>query len=394
MNKIIQEDAKYIGRDFPAELIEYSKTQGSFVYDAKGNKYIDFLMGWNIGNVGWGVKEIREVIKNYNGPDYVNPSSLYAPWVELAKILISITPGKMAKVFRATGGTEAVEIALQAAMSYTKRTKFISIEGSYHGHSIGAMSIGMSYFRTQYSNLLPNCYKIDPPLDVRAAEKVVNLLKNRDIAAYISEPIINNLGVVIPTPEFYQIVSQACKKTGTLFIMDEVATGFGRTGILFASEHYNLQPDILCLGKALTGGYAAMGATLMTEEIAKSMQWNFSFYSTFGWHPLNTNVTIANLKYLLKHQKKILNNVNKMEKFFQNKLTKIKYKMPTNIRIKGLAIGIEFEKSDYVYEVKKRCLKNGLIVSELGNKILTFFPALTIDKQTAEDGLKIFEKSL
>ena len=290
MNKIIQEDAKYIGRDFPAELIEYSKTQGSFVYDAKGNKYIDFLMGWNIGNVGWGVKEIREVIKNYNGPDYVNPSSLYAPWVELAKILISITPGKMAKVFRATGGTEAVEIALQAAMSYTKRTKFISIEGSYHGHSIGAMSIGMSYFRTQYSNLLPNCYKIDPPLDVRAAEKVVNLLKNRDIAAYISEPIINNLGVVIPTPEFYQIVSQACKKTGTLFIMDEVATGFGRTGMLFASEHYNLQPDILCLGKALTGGYAAMGATLMTEEIAKSMQWNFSFYSTFGWHPLNTKV--------------------------------------------------------------------------------------------------------
>ena len=150
-SNIKQKDRKFLGRDLPALDLDIIKSDGNFLYDSKGRKYIDFLMGWCVGNVGWGNKKIKAVIKEFNGPDYVNPGYLYKPWVELAELLAKITPGKLTKSFRATGGTEAIEIALQAAMSHTKRHKFISIEGSYHGHSIGAMSIGSSDFRLDCS---------------------------------------------------------------------------------------------------------------------------------------------------------------------------------------------------------------------------------------------------
>lgn len=391
---IQQKDAKYIGRDTPAVSIEVIETEGNYVIARGGKKYIDFLMGWNVGNIGWGRKEVRQRLKKFDGPDYVNPFYLYKPWVELAETLATITPGKLTKTFRATGGTEAVEIAIQAAMVHTKRQKFISIEGSYHGHSIGAMSVGMSYFRTYFPDLWPESYKIDPPLDAIAAEKVEKELATSQYAAYISEPVICNLAVLIPETEFLQRVFRACKKYGTLFIMDEVATGFGRTGKLFATEHFKVEPDILIMAKGLTGGYGAMGATIMTEEVAKSMEFNFSFYSTFGWHPRNVEATLVNLEYLLAHKAEILKNVATMSSYFAKRLKEMNFAYPTEIRVKGLAIGLVCQKEGYLIDVMNRCIKKGLLVSELGKTMLTFFPALTIDQKTSKKGLDIFESSL
>ena len=158
---IQNKDKKYLGREGSPKPIVIKKAKGSYLYDDKNIKYIDFFVGWCVGNVGWNPNEIVKQIKKFDGPNYVPPGYYYQGWAELAEILAKISPGKLIKSFRATGGTEAVEIALQAAMSHTKRSKFISIEGSYHGHSIGAMSIGASDFRTWYSNLLPACHKIN-----------------------------------------------------------------------------------------------------------------------------------------------------------------------------------------------------------------------------------------
>ena len=392
---IFYKDKKYLGRDVPPALVvEIVKSKGSFLYGPKGEKYIDFLMGWCVGNVGWGEKEILKRVRSFKGPDYVNSHYLYKSWVELAELLAKITPGNLVKSFRATGGTEAVEIALQAAMSHTKRYKFISIEGGYHGHSIGAMSIGGSHFRSKYKNLLSGCNKIKPPLNVEAGKKIEKLLSKKDIAAVIMEPIVCNLGVVIPEQKFFDIVQKACKKYGTVFIIDEVATGFGRTGKLFASEHYNLKPDIMCLAKGLTGGYGGLGATIMTKKIAKSMEWDFSFYSTFGWHPLNVEAAIANLKFLIKNKKKILKNTEKMSKYFEKRLKSMKFKYPADIRIRGLAIGVEFKKKGYATEIMKKCIKKGLLFSDLNPHIFTLFPALNIDKKIAKRGLDILESCI
>lgn len=391
---IKNKDKNFLGRDLPALDLDIVKSDSNFLYDSKGKKYIDFLMGWCVGNIGWGNKEIRNRIRKFNGPDYVFPDYLYKPWAELAELLAKITPGNLKKSFRATGGTETIEIALQAAMSHTKRHKFISIENSYHGHSIGAMSIGSSKFRKHYKNLLFHCNKIKTPLDDKAADKIEKLLKNRDIAALIMEPIICNLGVIIPEQNFMSRIQMACKKYGTLLVIDEVATGFGRTGKMFASEYYNLAPDIMCLAKGITGGYGGLGATIMTPAVAKSMEWDFSFYSTFGWHPLSVEAAIANIKYILKKKNNLLNNANKISKYFKERLNNMKFKYPAEIRIKGLAIGVEFKRPNYANQIVNRCRKKGLLFSSLGNNILTLFPALNINKQTAKNGLDILESYL
>lgn len=392
MNQVLrQKDAKYFGRGFPPVPIEIVKAKGSFLYDANGKKYIDFLMGWCVGNIGWGVEEIKNAIREFDGPEYIRPFYLYKPWVELAELLAKITPGKLTKSFPATGGTEAVEIALQAAMSYTKRTKFISIEGSYHGHSIGAMSVGSSEFRKHYTNLLPGCYKIKPPLNAKAAREAEKLLQKGDIAGFIMEPIVCNLGILIPDQEFFDIVTRACQKYGTLLIIDEVATGFGRCGKMFASEHFDLEPDIMILAKGITGGYGALGATIMTEEVAKSMDWEFSFYSTYGWHPISVEAALATIKYMLDNNEKLFKNLAEVSKFFEDRLKKIRFRYPAKIRIKGLAVAVEFKAKDYNYigEIIKRCREKGLLITDEASHILTFFPALTIDKKTAEEGLSI-----
>lgn len=389
---IKDKDKKYISRDAPPAPIDIIKSKGSELYDSDGKRYIDFLMGWCVGNIGWGQDKVEEALRRFEGPNYVNPRYLYKPWAELAELLAEITPANLQKSIRATGGTEAVEIALQAAMSHTKRQKFISIEGSYHGHSIGAMSVGDSNFRKHYKNLLPNCYKIKPPLNAKAAKEVEKLLSRGNIAAFISEPIICNLGVVIPEKEFFDIVQAACKKYGTVLIIDEVATGFGRTGKMFASEHYNLKPDIMCLAKGITGGYGGLGVAIMTEEVAKSMEYDFSFYSTFGWHPLNVEGTLANIKYLLRRKNQILKNVSEMSNLFKTRLERIKFKHNAEVRVKGLAIGVEFRKEGYATELMDNCQDKGLLFSELGPYIFTLFPALNIDRKTAEEGLDILER--
>lgn len=386
-------DAKYIARDSAAENIEIVKSDSDYLIDAKGKKFIDFYMGWCVGNIGWGNKQVRNAIKHFNGPDYVNPSYLYQPWAELAELLAKITPGKLIKSFRTTGGTESVEIALRSASVCTGRHKFISIEGSYHGNSIGAQSIGDSQFRAHQPNLLFRSYKINAPFNDKSISQIAKLLKRKDIAAFIMEPVICNLGVIIPKREFMTEIQSLCKEYGTLLIMDEVATGFGRTGKLFACEHFNIEPDILCLAKGLTGGYAAMGATIVTDEVAKAMEYDFSYYSTFGWHPLSVAAALANIHYILDNKAQLLQNTSDISQYFQQRLLKMRFKHPAEIRIIGLAIAIEFKNADYPKQIIETAKKKGLLLSYVGNSIV-MFPALNIHKTTAKNGLDILEQCL
>lgn len=369
------------------------KSQGSYLI-SNNKKYIDFLTGWCVGNIGWGNKQIRKAIKDFNGLDYVSPSFLYRPWVELAELLAQITPGKLTKSFRATGGTEAVEIALRAANALTKRHKFLSIEGSYHGDSIGTMSIGASTFRDHHKDLLFHGYKIKPPLNKITLEKVEKILSGQNVAALIMEPIICNLAVVIPDKDFMQGIQKACKKNETLLIIDEVATGFGRTGKMFASEHFNLQPDIICLAKAISGGYGALGAVVTTKEVAKAMEFESSFYSTYGWHPLSVTAAIINIQFLLNNKDEIFKNAAIISQYFNERLTAMTFKSKTKIPICGLAIGIEFESSQEAKRIVEGSRKKGLLLSKHSDNEITIFPALNIKKAIAKKGLDILESCI
>src|SRR5688572_33053872 len=153
-------------------------------------------------------------------------------------------------------------------MIHTGRRALLSLEGSYHGNSLAGLSIGASDNRERIKNLLPYCGKITPPLDAKALRRIEQRLKRREVAAFIVEPISINLGVLIPEKEIIRRVRDLCRHYGTLFIADEVASGFGRTGRVFACEHFELDPDMLCVAKAMSGGLAPIGAVIATATIA------------------------------------------------------------------------------------------------------------------------------
>ena len=385
-----ESDRQFLGRGFEVDDLEVTATDNGLLRDASGKRYLDWLSGWCVGNFGWGAEHLRDAIREYRGPDYVPPHFRYAPWVELARRLAQLAPGRLRVAWRATGGTEAVDIALQIAMAVTERGRFVAIEGAYHGNSIGAVSVGDAASREPFANRLRGCDTVAPPLDARAAARVEQLLKGRDVAAVILEPIVMNLNVEIPTPEFMKRLAAACKRTGTLLIVDEVASGFGRTGKLFASEHYALKPDLLCLAKAITGGYAPMGATLTTPGIARKLGDKAQFYSTYGWHPIATAVALANLEWIIANRGPLLRHIDQTSKYLRSRLARMPFKA---LRIKGLAIAAETESQAFAQDVAARCREKSLLIGA-EDKFLVLFPPLTLDPGPAKVGMDVLERAL
>jgi acetylornithine/succinyldiaminopimelate/putrescine aminotransferase len=382
-----------LARESPAEL-QVAATNGSILTDSRGRKYIDFVMGWCVGNFGWGRPAPTRAIERFTGPDYVYPGYAYAPWTELARLLTSLTPRPLTTCFRATGGSEAVDLALQSAMIHTGRRGFLSLEDSYHGNSLAGLSIGASDSRQRLKNLLPHCARIASHLDAKALGRIEQRLKRRDVAAFIMEPISINLGVLIPAKDIIQRVRDLCRRYGTLFIADEVACGFGRTGRVFACEHFDLDPDMLCVAKAMSGGLAPIGAVIATTPIAKSMEEHGgSCYSTYGWPPRSVAAAIATLRGLKANRARLLASVAEMSEYFRARLLQLEFERPASVRIQGLAIGIDVGDEDYADTIQDNCRRNGLLVSTEGSTVL-LLPSLAIDARTAARGLDILTRSI
>ena len=364
-------DRRYLGRSSPPDDLVVVATEGAHVIDAQGRRYIDFLSGWCVGNLGWGNREIADALRRFDGPDYVMPSALYPPWVELASRLASVAPGKLQRCFRATTGTESVEQAILIARAVTGRKKVARIKGDYHGNSLA--------LRERHPTLAP-------PLDERALARLEKLLAREDVAALLMEPIITNLDVLIPEPAFMRGARELCRRYGTLLVLDEVATGFGRTGAMFAAEHYDLEPDILCIAKGLTSGYAPMAATITTEEIARELDGDADFYATWGWHPLGVAAGLATLRYFERHGAALWKNVAARSADFARRLA------GHAVRIKGLAIAVELE-GRAAGDLAGRCRDAGLLL-DAEDGTVTLFPPLTIDRDTVDAGLDILEECL
>jgi acetylornithine/succinyldiaminopimelate/putrescine aminotransferase len=369
-----------------------ARAAGSYLFDTRGKRYVDFVMGWCVGNFGWGDAELERRIERFRGPDYVYPDYRYRPWEELATLLARLAPGDLTKCFRATGGSEAVELAIQAAMLHTKRHAFVSLEESYHGNTFGAMSVAGSEYREKFPRLLPNCHKIGLPLDEDALDRIETRLKRRDVAAFIMEPVSINLGVCVPQPGFMEGLRALCTRYRTLLILDEVACGFGRTGRIFATEHFDIEPDIMCIAKAMSGGVAGMGAMLATAAVGETMEAKGEFYSTYGWHPRSTDVAIASIRRIMHDKRKLLAQVAATSDYFRERIGEIEFGSTLTLNMLGLAIGLHFDEDEYGDGLTDRCRRNGLLVASQSGDVL-LLPALNIDRRTASRGLNILEQS-
>jgi acetylornithine/succinyldiaminopimelate/putrescine aminotransferase len=189
-------------------------------------------------------------------------------------------------------------------------------------------------------------------------------------------------------------VRELCRRYGTLFIADEVACGFGRTGRVFACEHFDLEPDLMCVAKAMSGGLAPIGAVIASTPVATSMEDNDgTFYSTYGWHPRSVAAAIATLRDVKANRRQLLASVAEMSQYFRVRLLQLEFDRPAAVRIQGLAIGIDVGDEDYADAIHDKCRRNGLLVSTEGSTVL-LLPSLTIDKRTAARGLDILARSI
>src|SRR5436190_3604313 len=381
-----------LARDSDAEDVEVTGARGSLVFGPHRKQYIDFMAGWCVGNLGWDQPVVRQAIERFKGPDYVYPGYHYRAWDELAGLIATVTPGQPARCLPSTGGSEAVDLALQAAMIHTGRGKFLSLDGSYHGNTIACLSVGDGD-RETLPNLLRACRKLKPPLTAGTADQVETILRRRDVAGVILEPISINLGVLVPEPAFIKRLRRLCTRTGTLLIADEVASGFGRTGRLFACEHFGLEPDLLCLAKAITGGGAPMGALVTTDAIGRSMEESGSFYSTYGWHPRSTAAAIASLRWITKNRRQLLANVERLSGYFRKRLRAIDFGKAAELTICGLAIGVDVGSERRASNIQEEAREAGLLMSTQGPRLL-LLPPLNMPRSVAEKGLDNLERRL
>ncbi|MBI4137258.1 aspartate aminotransferase family protein, partial [Candidatus Roizmanbacteria bacterium] len=296
-------------------LFNIKKASGSFIWDDKGHKMLDFTCGWNVTNLGWNHPEVIEVVMRQAKKNTYNPMETTDPiQTEYAKELTNSLPKGLEVAVRATGGTEANEEALKSARAFTKREKIIGFRDTYHGQSIADMSIG---YRPEYvrdiSPMVPEFVQIDYPHTYRSnknptalleqfSAQLEKVLRKEDVAAIVTEAgIITGWGTTSVAPKgFLKTVRKLTKKYGTLLILDEVGTGFSRTGRLFGMEHEKVTPDIVTFAKGISNGTAAIGAMVTSIKIAEEVFDKTNLTSTFGWTPL---ACAAALKTLQVHKR-------------------------------------------------------------------------------------------
>lgn len=371
--------AEFLFRASHPYPVDVSGAEDSYIIDKSGKRHLDFIMGWCVGNAGWNKKTITKALSSFNGPTYAAPFYNYSRWEVLAEKIVSLLPSKTGACFRATGGTEAVELALKISRAFNKRKKFIAFRDAYHGQSLACLAL-VGLHEAKLGGYSSDYLRLDAGDWEKATDFAVKSIRMKTVSAFISEPIICNLGVIVPPQSFFAAVYDACKSTDTVFISDEVATGFGRTGKWFGFEHFAHTPDIITMAKGFSSGYAAIGATIASPAVAESMRFPFSNYSTFGWHPFATEAAIANIEYLQKE--KLVEKSVKSSAYLMERLSE--FCKPEG---KGLCVGFETENRN----IEMDCIKDGLLIDRVENRAI-LFPALDVKKEEMDTAVEIIKK--
>ncbi|MFA6170361.1 MAG: adenosylmethionine--8-amino-7-oxononanoate transaminase [Candidatus Margulisiibacteriota bacterium] len=374
------------------------KGDGVYLYDTEGKKYIDGCSSLWVTVHGHNNQTLNQAIKKQLGQ--VAHSTLLGlanvPAIELAEQLVKIAPKGLNKVFYSDSGSTAVEIALKIAFQFQQqtgqkqKTKFLTLTNAYHGDTIGSVSVGgIDLFHKIYKPLLFKSIKVTPG-DADELEKVLKA-RHREIAAMIVEPLIQAAAGILMMPKGYlKTVRRLCTKYGVLLIVDEVATGFGRTGKMFACEHEGVAPDLMCVAKGITGGYLPLAATLTTDRIYQAflgqVEENKTFFHghTYTGNPLACAAALASLE--LFRRNKLLANIERNVKLLARELPRFyQLKHVGEIRQCGTMVGIELfedKKKQTPYPAKTRmghqvileARKRGAILRPLGDVIVLMPP--------------------
>ncbi len=324
--------------------IRYTHGRGAYLYDDQGQRYIDCLGGYAVFSCGRNHPTIRSALKQAMDLDLPNLIKMGTPRLSglLAKQLIELAPGGLDTVFFTNSGSEGVETSIKYARAATGRARIVHCRKAFHGLTLGALSVnGNAEFRDGFGPLLEPCTAIDFN-DLASLEAE---LAKGDVAGFIVEPI-QGKGVNIPSDDYLPAAAQLCQKYGTILIVDEVQTGFGRTGKMFACQHWGIEPDIMVTAKALSGGYVPVGAVLskrwIHNKVFSSLDRCVVHSTTFGQNDLAMAAGLATLHVL--QEEKLVENAAAMGDRLMKGLAALqdKYEMVCGVRGKGLMVAIEF----------------------------------------------------
>jgi len=328
---------------------KYTKASGCHLWDDEGKEYLDFLGGFGSLNIGHNHPRILEAIEKVKNLPNLLQTSLNPMAGALAHNLAQITPGKLQRSFFCNSGAEAVEGALKLARISTGKTKILSAENSFHGKTLGALSAtGKNKYQEPFRPLVPDF--IHFPFG--NIDELENLLKNRDVAAVILEPIQGEGGIIIPPDGYLTNVRDLCNTYNALLILDEIQTGLGRTGKMFACEYEGVEPDIMCLAKSLGGGIFPIGAYISSDTVwqngYKELEQAALHSSTFGGNTLACAAGIAAIEVIIEEG--LVKNASDLGEYLISELkVRLKeYGVVKDIRGRGLFIGIEFNQPKQV----------------------------------------------
>jgi len=346
-----------VGQTSPFPLgLEVEKAEGVYIYAPNGKKYLDMISGIAVSNLGHGNKNIIKAVQD-QAQKYMHTmvygEHIQSPQIEFAKKLTDLLPENLNSVFYVNSGSEAVEGAMKLSKRYTGRYEIIACRNGYHGNTHGSQSLmDNEYLSQAYRPFVPGIRFIEYD-NIESLEFIT-----KKTAAVITETIQGDIGIKIARQEFMQALREKCDETGSLLVFDEIQTGFGRTGKLFAFEHYNIIPDILLIAKAMGGGMPT-GALIADRRLLQVFTNNpiLGYISTFGGHPVSLAAAVAALDELT--EKNIINSIQKKEKLF---LKYLKHSAIKEIRYKGLFFAVDLGDTDFVKRVINSAYENGVLM--------------------------------
>lgn len=382
---------RHIGQTSPAPLaLEIVKADCCTLYDAEGKEYIDLIGGISVANIGHRHPKVIEAIQKQLDAYLhimVYGEFVEAPQVQYAKLLTGHLPASLNAVYFTNSGAEAVEGAMKLAKRITNRTQIIAFNNSYHGSTQGALSVmGDEYWRNAFRPLLPDVLH----LEYNSVESLDEITEQT--ACVIAETVQAEAGIIVPEKKWIQALRKKCTETGTLLILDEIQTGFGRTGKLWGFENFDIVPDVLLLGKALGGGMP-LGAFIADKKLMDAFTDNpvLGHITTFGGHPVSCAAGMAALKALL--EEKWIDTVKSQEELFQSLLVHPKIKA---VRSFGLWMAIEFDSFETNKRVIDACIADGLLTDWFlfASNCLRISPPLIISEGQVRKAAAIIIHSL
>ena len=372
---------------FPVVLV---RGEGAWAWDDQGKRYLDFIGGWAVNSLGHCHPAVAEALTRQARKLIHTSNQVYTiPQLELAQLLVENSC--LDKAFFCNSGAEANEAAVKLARKYGKLKlggafEVVSALNSFHGRTLAMVAAtGQARFQEPFTPLPDGFVNVEFN-DVEAIKSATN----PKTCAVLLEPIQGEGGVVLPSEDYFRQVRKLCDERGLLLILDEVQTGIGRTGTLFAYEQLGIEPDILTLAKGLGGG-VPIGAVLVKERASVFSPGDHG--STFGGNPLVCAAALATLRFILENQ--VLENVRRVGQYLLDKLTKLRsrFGLVREIRGRGLLVAIEFER-DCSRELVRGCLERGLLLNPVRPNAIRFMPPLIIGEAEVDRAVDILEEAL